>query len=39
MEPSARQPADGDLFIGSVERQTVVSDDEWQKLRRAVVAS
>src|SRR5438445_8953729 len=37
MEPSARQPASGDLFIGAVERQVVVSEDESKSIRVGVV--
>src|SRR5207253_9109729 len=37
MEPSARQPTGGDLFIGSVERQVIVSEDDSKQIRIGVV--
>jgi 4-carboxymuconolactone decarboxylase len=37
MEPSARQPTGGDLFIGTVERQVIVSEDESKQIRIGVV--
>ena len=35
--PSARVPATGELFVGSVERQGVVGEDESEQIRVGVV--
>ena len=37
MEPAARVPTGGDLFIGSVERQVIVAEGESQLVRIGVV--
>jgi 4-carboxymuconolactone decarboxylase len=37
MEPSARVPTGGDLFVGSVERQVIVAEGEAQLVRVGVV--
>ena len=37
MSPDAREPATGDLFIGPVERQMLVSPAESQQVRVALV--
>ena len=37
MEPSARVPTGGDLFVGSVERQVVVTESDSELVRVGVV--